>query len=187
MRGFSKTAVWRRGINVDLFRHGPSAQFDFPRPYFLFVGRLAVEKNLEGFLALDLPGSKIVVGDGPARRTLERQFPQANFLGARHGADLAAIYRSSDVFVFPSRTDTYGLVMAEALAAGTPVAAFPTAGAKAILRGSKGGIIGDDLRLAALEALTLDREICQQTGALHSMRASAHAFLDIVGKAAGKH
>lgn len=179
-RGFRHVRHWRRGIDVELFRSGPVAELDVPRPIFLFVGRVAVEKNIEEFLRQDLPGSKIVVGDGPARKAMERQFPDARFLGAKFGEGLAAIYRAADVFVFPSRTDTYGLVMAEALAAGTPVAAFPGPGVDAIFDGAACGVADADLRRAALEALQTDPAICREAGARHSIRASAQAFLELL-------
>lgn len=181
-RGFGNVRHWLRGVDTELFAHGPVADFDLPRPWFLFVGRLAVEKNIEGFLALDLPGSKILAGDGPARRMLEAKYPHACFLGARYGQELASIYRAADVFVFPSLTDTFGLVMAEALAAGTPVAAHSSAGARAILGHNACGVLGEDLRAAALAALEMDRNTCKETGALHSIRASAAAFLSIVSE-----
>ncbi len=182
-RGFGNARHWLRGIDTQLFAHGPLAEFDFPKPWFLFVGRLAVEKNIEEFLKLDLPGSKILVGDGPARAMLQRRYPQAHFLGSRYGQDLASIYRAADVFVFPSLTDTFGLVMAEALAAGTPVAAYPGAGAKAIFKDTACGVLSNDLREAAIAALAIDPAICRQTGALHSIRTSAEAFLSIVSQA----
>ena len=124
-RGFKNVKIWPRGVDAELFRPRQRAVLDLPRPIFLTVGRLAVEKNVEAFLALDLPGSKLVVGDGPARAHLARHYPQAVFLGARQGEALAEIYAAADVFVFPSRTDTFGLVLLEALASGVPVAAFP--------------------------------------------------------------
>ena len=124
-RGFNNVRLWPRGVDAELFR--PRVGVDLPRPIFLTVGRLAVEKNLVAFLALDLPGTKVVVGDGPSRALLERKFPDAIFVGARRGEALANIYSAADVFVFPSRTDTFGLVLLEALASGLPLAAFPAA------------------------------------------------------------
>ncbi|MGE3245554.1 MAG: glycosyltransferase family 4 protein [Beijerinckiaceae bacterium] len=182
-RGFARVAHWRRGIDVAMFRSGPVAEFDWPRPYFLFVGRLAIEKNIEDFLKLDLPGTKVLAGDGPARDSLQKRYPAAKFLGAKYGQDLASIYRTADVFVFPSRTDTFGLVMAEALAAGVPVAAYPSAGAQTILAGTDCGIQDTDLRKAALAALSIDRDLCRQTGSMHSIGASARSFLEIMQRA----
>jgi glycosyltransferase involved in cell wall biosynthesis len=117
--GFRNVVLWPRGVDAQLFR--PRAvDLGLPRPVFLSVGRVAVEKNLEAFLELDLPGTTVVVGDGPARATLQRKYPQAVFLGARHGEPLAEAYAAADVFVFPSKTDTFGLVLLEALASGVP-------------------------------------------------------------------
>jgi glycosyltransferase involved in cell wall biosynthesis len=131
--GFNNLVLWSRGVDTEHFKPGPPDGFkaiglDLPRPVFLYVGRVAVEKNVEGFLALDRPGSKIVVGEGPQREELEARFPDAHFLGARTGDELASFYRSADAFVFPSKTDTFGLVLLEALASGVPVAAFPVPG-----------------------------------------------------------
>jgi len=193
-RGFTRTQHWRRGINVRLFAQGETRRFDAPPPYFLYAGRLAVEKNLPAFLSLDLPGTKIVAGEGPARASLEKEFPDVHFLGALDSAQLGAVYRAAHVFVFPSLTDTFGLVMAEALAAGTPVAAFPTSGARAILgcgENASGamqiascGVLNEDLRAAALRALDIPREACRLAGAQHSLEASADSFLKIIRAAA---
>jgi glycosyltransferase involved in cell wall biosynthesis len=183
-RGFSRLRVWRRGVDVSIFASGmPSVSF--PRPIFLTVGRVAIEKNLEAFLQLDLPGTKVVVGDGPAKKDLERKFPAARFVGSAHGRELADYYGSADVFVFPSRTDTFGLVMLEALAAGVPVAAFPVDGAKEILGESGCGAVSEDLRSAALEALTISRSACRAFGARHTIRESARSFFQIIGEALG--
>ncbi|MDF2120055.1 glycosyltransferase family 1 protein [Roseiarcaceae bacterium H3SJ34-1] len=179
-RGFSRTVLWRRGTDVDTFANGPAAELDLPRPLFLFAGRLAVEKNLEAFLDLDLPGSKLVAGDGPARDALEQRYPDARFLGELPSVELGAIYRCADVFVFPSRTDTYGLVMAEALAAGTPVACYPSEGARAIFAGEACGVMSEDLREAALSALAIDRAVCRRVGAMHSLEHSARSFIGIL-------
>src|SRR6185312_1747409 len=124
----------------------------------LYVGRVAVEKNVAAFLALDVPGTKIVVGDGPQREELQRLHPEAVFLGLRHGAELAALYRSADVFVFPSRTDTFGNVMIEALASGVPVAAYPVAGPVDVLTDSECGAMHEDLDVAIARALSLSRQ-----------------------------
>ncbi len=163
-RGFDKVMAWGRG--VDLSGFNPVANFDpyrdLPRPIFLSVGRLAPEKNLEAFLALPLPGSKVVIGDGPAAAGLRARFPDAFFLGSRSHADLPAFYAAADVFVFPSRTDTFGLVLIEALACGLPVAAFPAPGPLDIVGGSGAGVIADDLATAAMGALALDRSECRR-------------------------
>lgn len=182
--GFERVALWRRGIDVPMFRDGPVETFDLPRPLFLYVGRLAVEKNIPGFLRLDLPGTKVVVGDGPMRGRLERDFPGAHFMGAVEGPRLGAIYRAADVFVFPSLTDTFGLVMAEALAAGVPVASYPTSGARAILGDTACGAMDEDLRAASLRALQASRDVCREAGARHSLEASIDSFLAIIHAAA---
>jgi len=127
-RGFGRLGNWTRGVDTDLFRPDQPAALDLPRPVFMTMGRVAVEKNLEAFLTLDLPGSKVVIGDGPQRAELQRRYPQARFLGEKTGRDLTAHLAAADVFVFPSRTDTFGVVQLEALACGTPVAAFPVTG-----------------------------------------------------------
>jgi len=121
-RGFGNLVTWTRGVDTELFRPGAPLANDWKRPVFMYVGRVAVEKNIEAFLALDLPGTKVVVGDGPQRAALQRRFPNAVFTGAKLGEELAAHFRSADVFVFPSRTDTFGLVLLEAMASGTPAA-----------------------------------------------------------------
>src|SRR5882672_7653643 len=124
-RGFRNVVLWPRGVDAGQFHPRAAVDLGLPRPVFLCVGRVAVEKNLEAFLELDLPGTKVIVGDGPARAALARNYPQAVFLGARQGEELAQAYAAADVFVFPSKTDTFGLVLLEALASGLPVAAFP--------------------------------------------------------------
>lgn len=156
-RGFANVAEWSRGVDLDLFHPVPARFEEFERPVFTYVGRLAVEKDLPAFLRLDLPGTKLVVGDGPERARLERRFPRAVFAGARSGADLASYYQRSDVFVFPSRTDTFGLVLLEAMACGTPVAAFPVRGPIDVVKDPSAGILDENLREAALAALLLDR------------------------------
>ena len=132
-RGFHDVKLWPRGVDAELFRPRKGGTLNLPRPIFLTVGRLAVEKNVEAFLKLDLPGTKLVVGDGPARSALARAYPKAVFLGSRQSEALAEIYAAADVFVFPSRTDTFGLVLLEALASGVPVAAFPAAAPRDVI------------------------------------------------------
>ncbi len=140
MRGFRNVVLWSRGVDTSLF-HPRDIDLCLPPPVFLSVGRVAVEKNLEAFLDLDLPGTKLVVGDGPARAALERKYPDAVFLGARHGEELAEIYAAADVFVFPSKTDTFGLVLLEALASGLPVAAFPVTGPRDVIGAAPVGVL----------------------------------------------
>nr|WP_256834828.1 glycosyltransferase family 1 protein [Pseudomonas oleovorans] len=168
--------LWRKGVDTRLFR--PDEMRLRPvRPVFLYVGRIAPEKNLQAFLDLDLPGEKRVVGDGPQREALQQQYPSVRFLGYRHGQALAEAYQNASVLVFPSRTDTYGLVMLEALACGTPVAAFPVAGPLDVLQQGLSGVMDEDLRVACLAALELDRERCARLAAAQSWRASALEFL----------
>ena len=144
---------------------------------FLYVGRVAVEKNIEAFLALDLPGTKWVVGDGPARPALERRFPAAMFHGMKTGEDLAWHYQNADVLVFPSRTDTFGLVMLEAMACGTPVAAYPVPGPLDVVVAGVSGILNDDLRTSALEAIALDRARVRQAALSYSWTNATAQFL----------
>lgn len=159
-RGFAPLMRWPRGVDIDRFRPTEASALDLPRPIFLTVGRVAVEKNLDAFLDLDLPGSKVVVGDGPALDDYRARHPGVRFMGARTGEALAAIYASADAFVFPSRTDTFGLVLLEALACGLPVAAFPVAGPRDVITSPEVGVLDDDLRAAALGALTKSRQAC---------------------------
>ena len=175
-RGFERIVRWGRGVDLDLFHPRADSVLDLPRPIFLSVGRVAVEKNLPAFLSLRLPGSKVVVGEGPARAELQRAFPDAHFLGLREGAELAAIYASADVFVFPSLTDTFGIVLLEAAASGLPVAAFPVQGPADVFAGSGAAVLDEDLRKAAMTALRVPREACLALAEHHSWRASAEQF-----------
>ncbi|MGY3691284.1 glycosyltransferase involved in cell wall biosynthesis [Bradyrhizobium sp. USDA 3240] len=176
-RGFRNVVLWSRGVDTALF-HPRDVDLCLPQPVYLSVGRVAVEKNLEAFLDLDLPGTKIVVGDGPARAALERKYPETVFLGARHGEELAEIYAAADVFVFPSRTDTFGLVLLEALASGLPVAAFPVTGPRDVIGAAPVGVLDEDLHHACLEALGISRQACVDFAALHTWQASARVFID---------
>ncbi|MFZ5736983.1 glycosyltransferase family 4 protein [Rhodopseudomonas palustris] len=179
-RGFRNVVLWPRGVDGHLFHPREGADLGLPRPVFLSVGRVAVEKNLEAFLSLDLPGTKVVVGDGPARAALERDFPNAVFLGARQGDALAQVYAAADVFVFPSKTDTYGLVLLEALASGVPVAAYPVTGPRDVIGDEPVGVLSEDLHAACLGALEISREACLGFAADHTWEASAQAFIDNV-------
>lgn len=176
-RGFGNLALWSRGVDTDLFRPDRAIALDLPRPIFLSVGRIAVEKNLEAFLALDLPGSKVVIGEGPAEADLRRRFPDARFLGLKRGPDLAGHVAAADVFVFPSRTDTFGLVQVEALASGVPVAAFPVTGPRDVIGNAPVGVLDEDLRTACLRALSLSREACRRHALHFSWEACARQFL----------
>lgn len=182
-RGFKRLMRWSRGVDATQFRPRETSVFDLPRPIFLSCGRLAVEKNLGAFLSLDLPGSKVVVGDGPARQALEARFPQAHFTGALHGEALAAAYSSADVFVFPSLTDTFGIVLLEAMASGLPVAGFPVAGPIDVVGESGAGVLDTDLRKAALAALDIPREKARAHALTFSWEACARQFIDNVQSA----
>ncbi len=177
-RGFAHVLAWTRGVDLALFNDlGARDAFPgLPRPIFLYAGRVAVEKNIEAFLALDLPGTKVVVGDGPQRAELAARFPAAHFAGWRIGADLAAAYRAADVFVFPSRTDTFGLVLLEAMACGTPVAAYPVQGPVDVLAGTKAAVMDHDLRRACLAALPLSRAAARDHAERFSWENCAAAF-----------
>jgi glycosyltransferase involved in cell wall biosynthesis len=176
-RGFRNVVLWPRGVDTKLF-HPRSVDLGLPRPVFLCVGRVAVEKNLEAFLDLDLPGTKLIVGDGPARAELVRKYPNAVFVGARQGEALAEAYAAADVFVFPSKTDTFGLVLLEALASGLPVAAFPVTGPRDVIGNAPVGVLNDDLRLACLSALHISPQACLEFAAKHTWEASARAFVE---------
>ncbi len=181
-RGIRNLTVWSRGVDTELFnpsRRGVDGGLfaDLPKPVFVYVGRVAVEKNLEAFLKLDLPGSKVVVGGGPQKEELEARYPEARFTGPKFGEDLARHYADADVFVFPSFTDTFGLVILEAMASGTPVAGFNAPGPKDIIPGSNAGAVSDDLRAACLEALTMDRAVTRAYAEKFSWRACAEDFL----------
>jgi len=177
-RGFRNLVMWGRGVDKDLFRPGVPLQRDWRRPVFMYVGRVAVEKNIEAFLALDLPGVKVVVGDGPQREALARRFPDVVFTGAKHGEELAAHFRSADAFVFPSRTDTFGLVLLEAMASGVPVAAYPVPGPIDVVRPGVSGVLGEDLRAAAMEALALDRGGVRAHALEFSWARATRQFMD---------
>ena len=157
-RGFTNTVAWTRGVDTEMFSPGARDALVNRRPIFLYVGRVAVEKNIEAFLKLDLPGTKWVVGEGPMRARLQRRYPHVHFAGIQTPAELARYYRAADVFVFPSVTDTFGLVMLESLACGTPVAAFPVLGPVDVIGESGAGILHENLAVACIRALDIPRE-----------------------------
>ena len=176
-RGFRNVVLWPRGVDAKQFHPRP-VDLGLPRPVFLCVGRVAVEKNLEAFLDLDLPGTKVIVGDGPALTALIRKYPKAVFLGGRQGEALAEAYAAADVFVFPSKTDTFGLVLLEALASGLPVAAFPVTGPRDVIGNEPVGALNEDLRAACLSALEISPQACLEFAARHTWEASARVFVD---------
>ena len=181
-QGLPQTHLWSRGVDLDLF--APDAPLlpemaGLPRPIQLYVGRVAVEKNIEAFLEAPVNGSKVVVGDGPARAQLQQRHPMAHFLGVLQGAALASAYVAADVFAFPSRTDTFGLVMIEALATGTPVAAFPVPGPLDIVGEARDmvGALDDDLAAAIRKALTARPAVCAKEGRRYSWDACTDQFV----------
>jgi glycosyltransferase involved in cell wall biosynthesis len=187
-RGFRNLRRWSRGIDHDLYQPRPLLErpFGLPRPIFLSVGRVAVEKNLPAFLALDLPGSKVVIGDGPDRNKLEKAYPDVTFTGEMLGTELAEAYAQADVFAFPSKTDTFGNVILEALASGVPVAAYQVTGPADILGGHPGaGALDADFRQACLKALTCSRTDARQLAMSYTWEAATHQFLENVMRANG--
>jgi glycosyltransferase involved in cell wall biosynthesis len=162
-QGFPNVVIWTRGVDTRLFRPLDRDWLDLPRPIAVYAGRVAVEKNLEAMLALDWPGSKVVVGDGPDLAKLRSRHPAVHFVGYKFGDELARHLSAADVFVFPSLTDTFGLVMLEAMACGTPVAAFPVTGPIDVVRDGVSGCLDEDLGAAARRALALSRTDCRET------------------------
>jgi 1,2-diacylglycerol 3-alpha-glucosyltransferase/glucuronosyltransferase len=181
-RGFGNIVVWPRGVDRSLFRPWPEdtlvREMQWKRPVFLNVGRVSVEKNLEAFLGLDLPGTKLVVGEGPARGSLERKYPDCVFVGNKTGIELVRHYSVADVFVFPSRTDTFGNVLLEALACGVPVAAFPVPGPIDVIGTSSAGVLNEDLGMAAIAALDLPKSAALSLAATYSWAECARIFID---------
>ncbi len=176
-RGFRHLEIWSRGVDLDLFRPRPKDILDFPRPIFMNVGRVAVEKNIGAFLDLPLPGTKVVVGGGPQLDELKAAYPDVKFLGPKTGEDLAAHYAAADVFVFPSKTDTFGLVLLEALASGVPVAALPVPGPVDVIGDAPCGVLNHDLKEAALKALEIDPKLCRQHAESFSWQACTDQFV----------
>ena len=183
--GFDNLMIWSRGGDMELYRPRATKVIEAAGPIFLCVARLAVEKNLDSFLKLDLPGTKVMVGDGPDRARLEATYPEVRFLGAQFGEELAEIYASADVFVFPSRTETFGLVLLEALASGVPVASFPGEGLLADIADSGVGILDEDLGAAVRAAMTLSREPCRAFAARYSFERSTAQFIENVRSSLG--
>lgn len=162
--GFSNVVQWGRGVDLDLFNPAKAVRLEYASPVWLYVGRTSVEKNIEAFLQADVSGTKLVVGTGPAHATLQKKYPKAIFLGLQMGEDLARWYASADCVVFPSKTDTFGLVVLEALASGTPVAAFPVRGPREILEGSGAGSVDPELSTAMKSALNVPKGRCREVG-----------------------
>ena len=176
-RGFTNVVVWQKGVDTELFHPSKREALPYPGPVFLYVGRVAVEKNIEAFLKLELPGTKLVVGGGPSLDKLKGDYPAAVFLGPRQGDELAKLFASADVFVFPSRTDTFGLVLLEALASGTPVAAYPVTGPIDVIGDAPVGALDNDLKAAAMHALGISRQSCRAYAEQFSWASSTDQFL----------
>jgi glycosyltransferase involved in cell wall biosynthesis len=176
-RGFRNIVRWTRGVDVSLFKPRDKSFLDLPRPIAMYVGRVAVEKNIEAFLRLDLPGTQVIVGDGPARAELEARYPAAKFVGFKFGEELASHVAAADVFVFPSRTDTFGLVMLEAMACGVPVAAYPVTGPIDVVTKGVTGELDEDLRAATLAALQIDPRQCRAYALANTWETATRQFL----------
>jgi glycosyltransferase involved in cell wall biosynthesis len=181
-RGFVNMSPWTRGVDTELFHPEHRRDLRLKRPIFLNVGRVAVEKNLPAFLDLDLPGSKVVVGDGPELARLRQRYPQVHFLGLLSDLELAQVYADADVFVFPSRTDTFGNVILEALASGCPVAAYPVTGPLDIFADGRGGVVRQDLRDAAMAALDIDRQAARAKAMAYGWDECARQFVEHVSR-----
>lgn len=176
-RGFERLVRWSRGVDTELFRPRDKGFLDAPRPIMMFVGRVAPEKNIEAFLSLDVPGTKFVVGDGPQLGALRTRYPDVRFVGAKHGEELARHYAAADVFVFPSRTETFGQVMLEALASGVPVAAYPVQGPIDVVDDAAVGCLDEDLAGAVYSALKLSPQRCRDHAQQYSWQASYRQFV----------
>ncbi|MEW6427369.1 MAG: glycosyltransferase family 1 protein [Thermodesulfobacteriota bacterium] len=177
-RGFDNLRLWSRGVDTDIFQPGDKHFLRGRRPILIYVGRVAVEKNLEAFLRLEVPGTKYVVGDGPAREELEGKYPDVHFTGVKRGVELARHVAAADVFVFPSLTDTFGLVMLEAMACGVPVAAFPVTGPRQLVRNGDNGWLDADLNTAVVNALKVPDEQCRRFAMTYSWENCSRQFLD---------
>jgi glycosyltransferase involved in cell wall biosynthesis len=177
-KGYPNLVRWTRGVDTELFKPHDKHLVDDPRPIFMFAGRIAVEKNIEAFLRLELPGTKYVVGDGPQKNYLSQKYPNVRFTGYQQGHSLARWLAEADVLVFPSRTDTYGVVLLEALACGVPIAAFPVQGPKDVLTNQQVGILSENLQEAALTALTLNRHHCRNFALDLTWQKSTQQFID---------
>lgn len=176
-KGFTRVFVWSRGVDTALFQPGPPIDRSTSGRIFTYVGRVAPEKNIEAFLTLNLPGRKVVIGDGPALPTLRSRYPDVTFTGFKQGRELAKLVAASSVFVFPSLTDTFGVVQLEAMACGVPVAAYPVDGPRAVIRNGYNGWMADDLAVAVNNCLDIDRDHCRSFAMDHSWQASTRQFL----------
>jgi len=176
-RGFKNDLVrWSRGVDPDFYHPRDKAFISLPRPISMFVGRVAIEKNIVAFLSLDIPGTKVVVGDGPQFKKLKAKFPNTVFVGFQSGEPLAQYVAAADVLVFPSLTDTFGIVLLDALASGVPVAAFPVTGPLDVITSDKVGKLDDNLKKAITEALLLDGQDCRNYALNYSWTQSTEQF-----------
>ncbi len=179
-RAFANLRLWSHGVDTNTFAPGPKDYLDLPRPIFMYVGRVTIDKNLPGFLDLDLPGSKAVIGEGPAREDLMHKYPDAHFHIANGDEELCRYYNSGDVFVFPSLTDTFGLVMLEALACGVPVAAYPVTGPLDVIGSDGPGVLDEDLAAAALKAQSISPDACRDWALKYTWQHVADQFLEFL-------
>ena len=184
-RGFNNVVIWSRGVDTALFTPENPHHYGLPGPIWIYVGRVSVEKNIEMFLGMDLPGSKVIIGDGPDMKKLSAAYPGCHFVGYRFGKELASYIAGGDVFVFPSRTDTFGLVMLEAMACGLPVAALPVTGPIDVVRNGETGILDEDLLSACHEALKLDRAACRAYAESRSWYQSTEQFVSQLSSVTG--
>lgn len=176
-RNFNNLSLWTRGVDTETFKPRDKQFLSYPRPIWVYVGRVAVEKNIEAFLSLDLPGTKVVIGNGPALEELQQQYPDVKFEGYKFGEELAAYIASGDVFVFPSLTDTFGVVMLEAMACGLPVAAFPVTGPRDVVRDGSTGILNENLQTAALQAIKLNPQDCINQALEYTWEQATRQFM----------
>ncbi|MES9992346.1 MAG: glycosyltransferase family 1 protein [Candidatus Thiodiazotropha sp.] len=178
--GFKNLEYWTRGVDIDHFVPIDKPILDLPHPIALYLGRVAVEKNITDFLDLKMPGSKVVIGDGPAMESLQQRYPDAHFLGYRQNGELARLLASADLMVFPSRTDTFGLVMLEAMACGVPVATYPVEGPLDVIKNGVNGWMDEDLQTAANKALEVDAASCREFAEGYSWDACTRQFLSLI-------
>ncbi len=179
-RGFKNVCVWGRGVDTSIFSPNNPQKIDLPRPIYINMGRVAIEKNIDAFLSLDLPGSKVVVGDGPDIELLKKRYPDVLFTGAKFGKELASWVAAADTFVFPSKTDTFGLVLLEAMACGVPVAAYPVTGPKDVIKVGVTGSLNEDLKTAINAALKIDPKACIEFAQQNSWQACTQVFAKLM-------